>query len=169
MRQGGTRGDRGLFERLAILKIAFLVMAVVLVMAACGGDEEPKSTGSSGGGSTTAAGQEEGGTIEIDGQSANNHGEADVAGESKVDLEADDFYFEPTVITGEAGQTITIHVENAGDSTHNFSITDQDISEDLDPGSDTEVEVTFPDSGTLVYFCKFHQSQGMLGGLEVSS
>ena len=167
MRQGGTRDDRGLFERLAILKIAFLVMAVVLVMAACGGDEEPKSTGS--GGSNTEAEQEEGGTIEIDGQSANNHGEADVAGESEVDLEADDFYFEPTVITGEAGQTITIHVENEGDSTHNFSITDQDISEDLDSGSDAEVEVTFPDSGTLVYFCKFHQSQGMLGGLEVSS
>ena len=168
MEAGGTSGGRGLFERLAVLKIAFLVMAVVLVMAACGGDDEPNTSASNGGASKTEA-EQEGGTIQIDGQSANNHGEADVAGESEVDLEQDDFYFDPTVLKGEAGQKITIHIENEGDSTHNFSITDQKIDEDVDSGGDADVEVTFPDSGTLVYFCKFHQGQGMLGGLEVSS
>jgi plastocyanin len=136
-------------------------------MAACGSDE-PKSTGSSGGGSTSGA-EQEGGTIDIGGQSANNHGEADVTGKSEVDLEQDDFYFEPTVLTGEAGQTITVHVENDGDTTHNFSITDQKIDEDIDSGKSADVDVTFPESGTLVFFCKFHQGQGMLGGLQVSS
>jgi plastocyanin len=167
MRQGATSGDKGLFERLAVLKIAFLVMAVVLVMAACGGDDEPKSTGS--GGSNAESSEQEGGTVEIEGQSANNHGEADVAGKSEADVEADDFYFEPTVLTGEPGQKISIHIENEGDSTHNFSISDQGVDEDVDSGDEVDVDVTFPDSGTLVYFCKFHQGQGMLGGLEVSS
>jgi plastocyanin len=145
-------------------KILILVMAMVLVMAACGGDDEP-----TGGASNGAAEQEEGGTIQIDGQSANNHGEADVAGESETDVEADDFYFEPTVLTGEAGQTITIHIENEGDATHNFSISDQDVDEDVDSGDSVDVDVTFPDSGTVAWFCKFHQGQGMVGGLEVSS
>jgi plastocyanin len=145
-------------------KVLILLMAVVLVMAACGGDDEPTGGASNGG-----AEKEEGGTIQIDGQSANNHGEADVSGESETDLEADDFYFEPTVLTGEAGQTITIHIENEGDATHNFSITDQDVDEDIDAGDEADVDVTFPDSGTVVWFCKFHQGQGMVGGLEVSS
>ena len=162
MGDGGTRG-RGLFERLAVLKVAFLVMAVVLVMGACGGDDEP-SAGGSGGGA-----EQEGGTIQIEGKNANDHGEADVSGESEVDLEQDDFYFEPTVLTGEAGQTISVHIENEGDATHNFSITDQDIDEDVDAGDEADVDVTFPESGTVVFFCKFHEAQGMVGGLEVSS
>ena len=161
MGDGGT-GGKGLFERLAVLKVAFLIMAVVLVMGACGGDDEPSSGGSGGG-------EQESGTIQIEGKNANDHGEADVAGETEVDLEQDDFYFEPTVLTGDAGQKITLHIENEGDSTHNFSISDQDIDEDVEPGSDADVDVTFPESGTLVFFCKFHEGQGMVGGLEVSS
>jgi plastocyanin len=155
MGNGGTTRSKA-------MKIAFLAMAVALVMAACGGDDET-------GGASNGGGENEGGTIQIDGQSANDHGEADVAGESETDVEADDFYFEPTVLTGEAGQTITIHVENEGDATHNFSITDQDISTDIDSGDSADVDVTFPESGTVAWFCKFHQGQGMVGGLQVSS
>jgi plastocyanin len=29
------------------------------------------------------------------------------------------------------------------------------------------VDVTFPDSGEVVFFCEYHRSQGMVGGLEV--
>lgn len=152
----------GIFGRLAAFKIAFLLVAVILVMAACGGDDEKTPTGSSGG-------EKEGGTITIGDQSANDHGEADVSGESETDVEIDDFYFEPTVLTGSAGEEITLHLENEGDATHNFSISDQNIDEDVDSGDEADVKVTFPDSGTLVFFCKFHQGQGMLGGLEVSS
>ena len=160
MADEGTRA--GIFERFATFKIAFLLVAVILVMAACGGDDEKTPSGSSGS-------EKEGGTITIEGQSANDHGEADVSGKSEADVEIDDFYFEPTVLTGSAGEEVTLHLENEGDTTHNFSISDQNIDEDVDAGDEADVKVTFPDSGTLVFFCKFHQGQGMLGGLEVSS
>jgi len=79
-----------------------LLVALTLVAAACGGDEE--------GASTT-----------VGGQKANDHGSQDVAGESELDLELDDFYFEPIVLIGSAGETLTLDLENEGDTEHNFS------------------------------------------------
>lgn len=121
-----------------------LLVALTLVAVACGGDEE--------GGSTT-----------VGGQMANDHGSQDVAGESELDLELDDFYFEPTLLTGSAGETLTLDLENEGDTEHNFSLTDQGIDQDVEAGKKAEVSVRFPDSGTLVFFCKYHQDMGCEG------
>jgi plastocyanin len=147
-----------------------LIALLVVAMVACGGDDEPAAEDAP---ATEAqqAPEEEGGkgAITIDGQEANDHGEEDVTGVATVEMEADDFYFEPTILTGDAGQKVTLHVTNEGDSPHNFSITDQDIDENLDPGDDVDVKVTFPESGTVVFFCSFHQGGGMLGALEVAS
>ena len=62
------------------VSLVFL-FALMLVATACGGDEE-------------------GGSITMSGQKANDHGSQDVSGESELDLELDDFYFGPTVLTG---------------------------------------------------------------------
>jgi plastocyanin len=145
-----------------------LVPALVLAMAACG-DDEPAPAENPPAAEQPEEEEEEGGTVTVGDQEATDHGTEDVGGASEVELEADDFYFEPTVLTGEAGQEVTLTITNEGDAPHNFSITDQDIDENLDPGDETEVTVTFPDSGTVVFFCSFHQGNGMLGGLEVSS
>ena len=104
----------------------------------------------------------------VGGEKANDHGSMDVSGESELDLELDDFYFEPTVLTGSAGESLTLHLENEGSTEHNFSVTDQGIDQDVEEGEDAEVTVTFPDSGTLVFFCKYHQDMGMRGALEVA-
>ena len=143
---------------------ALLIVALVMTMVACDDDKQAPATNPP---QSEPANEE--GTIEINGQNANDHGEEDVTGAANVELEADDFYFEPTVLTGEALQEVTIHVTNEGDSTHNFSIDLAEIDEDLEPGEDVEVTVAFPETGTLVYFCAFHQSNGMLGGMEVTS
>jgi plastocyanin len=110
-----------------------------------------------------------GASATVGGQKANDHGSQDVAGDSELDLELDDFYFEPTVLTGSAGETLTLDLENEGDTEHNFSLTDQGIDQDVGAGEKAEVNVTFPDSGTLVFFCKYHQDMGMRGALRVSS
>jgi plastocyanin len=112
--------------------------------------------------------EEGGGTITIAGQKANDHGMRDVSGESSVELEQDNFYFEPTVLEGTPGQKLTIELSNEGSALHNFSIPDQSIDQDVQPDAKGEVTVTFPDSGTVVFFCKYHQSQGMVGALEAS-
>ena len=143
---------------------ALLIVTLVMAMVACDPDERAPADDPP---QSEPANEE--GTITINGQDANDHGEEDVTGAASVELEADDFYFEPTVLTGEALQEVTIHVTNEGDATHNFSIDLAQIDEDLEPGEDVEVTVAFPEVGTLVYFCSFHQSSGMLGGLEVTS
>lgn len=134
-----------------------LILTALLVAAACG----------NGGEESEEAETEEGGTISVGGLDANDHGSADVAGESRVELEADDFYFEPTVLSGEAGQTLTVEVVNEGDATHTFTLEDQGVDVELDPGQSGEAEVTFPDSGALVFICRFHSGQGMRGALSV--
>lgn len=125
-----------------------LMLALGLVAAGCGGDEE-------------------GGTVRLDGENANDHGSEDVSGQDELSLELDDFYFEPTVLTGEAGQQLTLELENEGDAEHNFSLPDQSIDQDVESGESASVTVTFPASGTLGFFCKYHEGQGMRGALEV--
>ena len=119
----------------------------------------------------TACGKENagsGGTITIAGQEANDHGTKEISGESSLELEQDNYYFEPTILKGTAGQKITLELSNEGSALHNFSITDQGIDEDVPSEEKAEVTLTFPQSGTLVFFCKYHQTRGMVGALEVA-
>jgi plastocyanin len=139
--------------RTSVLTLFAVVLVLALAATACGKEN----------------GTEEGGeTITIAGQKANDHGMKDVSGESSVELEQDNFYFEPTVLEGTPGQKLTIELSNEGSALHNFSIPDQSIDQDVQPDAKGEVTVTFPDSGTVVFFCKYHQSQGMVGALEAS-
>ncbi|HXF71927.1 MAG TPA: cupredoxin domain-containing protein [Actinomycetota bacterium] len=147
--------------------VAAAVLALALLASACGGGAA--SGGGGGGSSPSAAGgsSPSGGALTIGGEEANDHGSRDVSGETEVRLEADDFYFEPTVLEGSAGQQLTIEVENEGNATHTFTIDEQGIDEELSPGGSATVTVTFPDSGQVVFYCRFHRTQGMLGALEV--
>lgn len=125
------------------------MLALALLAAACGGEEE-------------------GGTITLGGETANDHGTEDVSGESSFELELDDFYFEPTVLQGEAGQTVTLEAFNEGEATHTFTSDELGVDEELEPGAETSIEVTFPDSGQVVFICRFHDGQGMRGAAEVA-
>jgi plastocyanin len=131
------------------------IASIVLVASCGGGDGDGESS--------------EGGTTTIGDVSANNHGAKDVSGESKVEVELDDDYFEPTVLEGTPGQRITLELKNEGGSEHNLTIGELMIDQDVEPGDEAEVEVTFPDSGTLTFFCKYHRGQGMAGAFRVAS
>jgi plastocyanin len=106
--------------------------------------------------------------LTINGEEANDHGTKDVSGLDETDVELDDeFYFEPTVLKGTPGQQIKLDLENSGSLDHNFSLEDQNISQDVAPQDKQEVSVTFPQSGILEFFCRFHRSSGMIGELSV--
>jgi plastocyanin len=146
------RSDRG--------PLLALALSLGLVASACA---ERAST--AGGGSEA---EETGGSITIAGQRATDHGSVDVSGQSDVKVGVDDFYFGPTVLEGEAGHTLTVTLFNEGDAPHTFTVDELDVDEELQPGDeDVTAEVTFPDSGALVFYCRFHVSRGMLGGLSV--
>ncbi|MCC6179324.1 MAG: cupredoxin domain-containing protein [Chloroflexi bacterium] len=95
----------------------------------------------------------------------NNHGLKDARGTDELELEADDFYFEPTFVRGTPGQKLTLEIENEGAAEHTFTIPGQQIDTVLQPGGKADVAVTVPNSGALRFYCRFHTSLGMNGEL----
>jgi len=136
--------------------------ALALVAAACGGAN---------GGSSQ---ESPGGTIEISGERANDHGTADISGTSTFELQMGDLgpatapFFSPTVLTGTPGQMVELTLENEGATPHNFTLEDQGIDQDVDAGQEGSVTLTFPESSFLEFHCKFHSAQGMRGELKVA-
>ena len=136
-----------------------IVAGVLLILAAAGCGSS--SSGSSG----TTTESSGGGQKTIAGLKANDHGTKTVTKETEVEL--DDYYFEPTVIQGKAGQKVTLELKNEGKVEHSFVVDAQNIDKTLSPGEDAKVTVTIPASGAVSFYCKFHKSEGMAGALAV--
>ena len=85
-----------------------------------------------------------------------------------VTLEAYDNYFKPAELTAQAGKRITIEFKNEGVAEHNFSITDLDVSKDVEAHKKATVTFTPGSSGALPFFCKYHEALGMKGTLTVT-
>ena len=125
--------------------VLLLLVALAFVAAGCGGGSDNSAE--------TAA-------------ESGSHGTKDVSGQDEAELELDDNYFEPTVLKGTPGQKIRLELKNEGGAEHNFSLDEQGIDQDIDIGEDGEVDVTFPDSGQLEFYCSYHRQLGMTGKLE---
>jgi plastocyanin len=125
-------------------KILILLGAVAVFVAGCGG-----------GGSSTA--------VKLSGNTTNK-GTKDLTG-SSIDLEQDDFYFNPTFIRGGTpGATITVHLKNEGKNQHTFTSASLGVDEVVDPDQTKDVTITLPQSGASEFHCRFHQqSNGMQG------
>ena len=130
------------------------LIAFALVLPGCGGSKKSSS------------GENEGTTHSIAGVSANDHGTKQASGKTEVEL--DDYYFDPTVLEGKPGETVTLELKNEGDVEHNFSIDAQSVDKDLEPGADATVTVTIPQSGEISFYCSYHKSKGMAGALEAT-
>jgi plastocyanin len=148
------------------LMITALVAASLLLAGACSSSSSSASPAAGG----TGSGSGTGGTITIGSDQANDHGTEDATGKSSFEIEADNdegFYFKPTILTGSASQSITLEIKNEGTVPHNFSIESAGVDVTINPGSSQEVDVKFPATGTVEFFCSFHRSLGMVGELEV--
>lgn len=95
----------------------------------------------------------------------NDHGTVSVQGKSELELEADSYYFKPTFLQGIPGQVLKLEIENESTAQHSFTITSIQVDKDIPPKGKVEVTVTFPQSGVLNFFCKYHAAQGMNGEL----
>jgi YVTN family beta-propeller protein len=98
-----------------------------------------------------------------------DHGTKQVTGLVEIALEVDDYYFAPTFLRGEPGQPLTLAVENESGMLHNLSIAELQIDRDIPPQARAKVQVTFPSSGTVRFFCKLHAAMGMNGELRTGS
>jgi plastocyanin len=148
-----VRAIRHPFALLAVAAIGLLP-----VLAGCGGDNNDNSTTQA----TTS-------TSTSTTPAAEDHGSKDFSGEGSGEVELDDNYFNPTTIQGKPGQTLTLELKNEGKAEHNLTLTDQKIDKDVDAGEDAKVSVKVPKSGSITFFCKYHQAAGMTGKLAVAS
>jgi len=96
-----------------------------------------------------------------------DHGTLEVKGQTTIELEADEYYFKPTFLQGAPGQRLKLEIENESGTLHNISLTEQHLDVDIPPKGKVAVEVVFPASGTMRFFCKFHEAMGMHGALRV--
>ncbi len=140
-------------------KLFPLVVALSLLAAGCSKSSGGASPSGSGGPAKT---------ITIGSDTANDHGAATVTGKSTLDMEQNNFYFGPTVLTGTAGQSLTIHLTNHGSVNHTFTIDSLGIDQELTPGQSMDIKVTFPTTGFTEFYCRFHRTSGMVGELTVS-
>ena len=145
-----------------VMLVAAPAMALVLALGGCGGDDNGSADG---GGSAYGGGSPATTTSAAGGGAA--AGGMDVSGMTTVGVAMKDDVFAPSVLRGTPGQAITIDLDNTGTQEHNFSLGDQDVDTDVEPGEKATVKVTFPQSGTLEFVCEYHESQGMTGSLEV--
>ncbi len=103
----------------------------------------------------------------IEGLPVADHGTLNVAKAGAAVLRADDYYFAPTFIHGQTGQRLRLHVENAASTLHNLSAPTLGLDLDLPPRARRDVDLTFPPSGSVRFFCKFHAPLGQSGLLVV--
>jgi hypothetical protein len=95
--------------------------------------------------------------------STNIHGTVTASG-SQLSIEAGDFFFSPTCVTGVHSGAITLTVHNGGVTLHNVSIPSLHIDMDMTSGQTIMVYVLMG-KAPLVFFCKYHRGAGMLGAL----
>jgi plastocyanin len=139
--------------------VVITALSLLFVAAGCGGGSS--SSGDEG---------EEATSTTIMGTQTESHGTKDVSSESgKVEIELYDNYFEPTVLKGKPGQMVELELKNEGSAAHTFTLSEQSVDKEIQPGDETETEVKFPASGELKFVCKFHEGEGMIGALESSA
>jgi plastocyanin len=110
----------------------------------------------------TTAGAKSKTPVKLDGK-VNNKGTATIKN-GKVDIEADNYYFNKTFLKGSTGD-VTVEIENEGSVPHTFTIDDQDIDKEIQPGKKAKVTVTLTEGEPANFYCKFHVSSGMQGAL----
>ena len=144
------------------LVIVAAFAASLFVAAACSSSSSSSGAAGSGSTSTTTS------TSTSTSSSSSAADVADVTGKSTFEIDQANFSFSPSTLDGSAGQKITFTIKNVGSVPHTFTIDSMNIDVTVSPGSDTTVDVTFPTSGTVEFYCKFHKASGMTGTLGVA-
>lgn len=132
-----------------MLRRAFAIplLLTLIVVAACG---SAKATSN---------------TLTLGSTTYNNHGTQSLADKADATLEVDSYYFAPTFLSGTPGQKLTLDISNDSGIEHNFSVAAQQVDTDIPAKGKMTVSVTFPASGVLSFFCKYHTARGMNGEL----
>jgi plastocyanin len=91
-------------------------------------------------------------------------GSTDGGAAADMTVTAKDFEFDPSTVDVSSGET-TIEITNTGAVEHSFTLDDDSVSQDIEPGETQTVTVNL--TATTGFHCKYHPDQ-MTGTLQVS-
>jgi plastocyanin len=137
------------------MRRAWIVVATVLLAIGLG----------VGGVGIAPAGAKSSKPVQVDGK-VNVKGTKDISSKkfTSIEIEADDYYFEPTFVKVQPGEKVRITLENEGSAAHTFTSDALSIDQDVAAGKKVKFSITVPSDGTAFAFhCSFHQSMGMQG------
>jgi plastocyanin len=148
--------------RKVTIGVTTALLAIGLV--ACGSDSSSSSSSTT----TKAASGASTVTEKLSGK-VTDKGAKSIVGKDELELEADDFYFQPTYVKVSPGQKVKVEIENEGSATHTFTSSELGVNDQLAPDASKTVTVTAPMTAGLTEFhCNFHSSMGMRGAFVVT-
>lgn len=84
-----------------------------------------------------------------------------------IDVELNDEYFNPKVITISNGTPTTLILKNKGKKEHTFTVEKLRIDAEVQPGKEKTITVTPNKPGTYELICRYHFNEGMVGKVIV--
>ncbi|MBE7123777.1 cupredoxin domain-containing protein [Bacillus cereus] len=84
-----------------------------------------------------------------------------------IEVELNDDYFNPNVITVPVGKTTTLLLKNQGNRDHTFTVKKLGIDAEVSPGKEKTITVKPENPGTYELICRFHYLKGMDGKVIV--
>lgn len=84
-----------------------------------------------------------------------------------IEVEMNDDYFNPKIITIPNGRTTTLILKNKGTKEHTFTVEELRIDALVQPGKEQTITVEPKKPGTYELICRFHFKQGMVGQVIV--
>jgi plastocyanin len=106
-----------------------------------------------------------GGTRTIGSITYNDKGTMSVAGKTTMPIALENFAFAPTFLQGTPGQKVTLELTNDSSARHTFTSETLKVDQDVPSMTKASVEVTIPQSGGVLFFCKLHAGRSMNGQL----
>lgn len=94
-------------------------------------------------------------------------GDTGAAVENTLNVEAFDFYFDPTTLNVDVGAEVTIEFTNSGSVEHSWTSSDLDAEVEAGAGEESSVTFTAPaEPGSYDYFCEYHPDE-MQGTISI--
>ncbi|WP_338786375.1 cupredoxin domain-containing protein [Metabacillus sp. FJAT-53654] len=84
-----------------------------------------------------------------------------------IEVELNDDYFHPKVITIPNGRTTTLILKNNGKKEHTFTVEKLRIDAEVQPGKEKTITVKTKNPGTYELICRYHFNEGMVGNVIV--
>lgn len=151
-----------------MLRKVLILLIAALSLVACSvdtGDDEAEDRDDETT-TTTEVGDEDAEVADDDAET-DDCAESSAAEGAPVGVTMSDNFFEPPCIAVSSTQQITL--ANAGNSEHTFTVANGDIDIEVEPGEEATTDETGTDlaAGTYRFYCRYHESAGMVGTLVV--